>query len=339
MPIFHKLQKKVITAVRQYQLVSPGDTILIGVSGGADSTALLHLFHELRHFWSIQIKVAHINHQWRKSSIRDEEFVKRHCATLNIRCYARKLVPPRATDRGSQEERARQQRLRQLLRIAKAGRCHKIALAHHQDDLAETVLMRFIRGAGLLGLQGFSPERTFEGIPVIRPLIHVSREDIEIYCRENNIRFLSDPSNQDTRFLRNRIRKELLPLLSKDYNPKIKEGLARLAGSLGTDYDYIHSMAQSRFSRTLRKKTACQIRLSLKDLSDTPPALQRHILRLAIEELQGHLRRLTFQHMLEMEDLIGNRPILSVVQLTRELSAIKEPEELVIRFQKSREKN
>jgi tRNA(Ile)-lysidine synthase len=334
MSISHQLPAKFIDTINHYQMVSSGETILLGVSGGADSSALLHLFYELQHQWSIRIKVAHINHQWRKSSIRDEEFVKKVCAKRNIRCYVRRLSPPQITDRGSQEQRARQQRMQQLIHIAKTSRCHKIALAHHQDDLAETVLMRLIRGTGLLGLQGFLPERMFEGVAVIRPLIHTSREDIELYCRTNKIRFCEDPSNQDTHFLRNRIRKELLPLLAKNYNPQIKESLTRLAGSLGADYDLMYRMAEKQFSHILRKKTAGQIRLSLKALIDAPVALQRHILRIAVEKLQGHLRRLTFQHLWELEDLLNHRPVSSVVQLTKELSATKKDGELVIRLHK-----
>ena len=284
-------------------LLKRGDSILVGLSGGPDSVALLHLLLELRHFYGLKISAVHINHGLRKSADTDEYFVKNMCSGLQIPLNIARLKMAKAQQKGSIEELARKKRLQHFARLAKRKKISALALGHHQDDLAETVLMRLIRGTGLLGMQAILPKRKLNGLLIIRPLLQTSREQINAYLRVNKIKSRQDPTNRQTHFLRNKIRHKLIPLLEKEYKTNITAVLSRLAQTAAIDYEHLNKEGLrqlERISLNQGKKGTTLAAVKLKRLS---ASLRRIVIRLAIKRTKGDLRRITTQHIEKIENL------------------------------------
>src|SRR3989339_2008737 len=225
------LTRKVLQAVKEYGLIRKFDRIVLGVSGGPDSIALLYCLLALKEEYRLTLHIAHLNHMLRpKDSVKDAEFVRLLAKKLGLACAIKK-VNLKGLKKGSLEEAARKARLDFFLDTAKRIKADKIALGHTLDDQAETVLMRLLRGSGLLGLSGILPKRDILGFTVIRPLLGIKRKEIENFLKAKRIIPRVDASNLDQAYFRNRIRHKLLPGLEK-YNPNIKEVLAGSAQNL-----------------------------------------------------------------------------------------------------------
>lgn len=298
--------------------LSCGDTVIVGVSGGPDSVALLHALFVLRHELGLSLHVAHFNHNWRKSAAMDERFVRRLAGQWGLPC-ARGRMPGRFVRAATaREERGRAQRLQFFQRLAKKINARAIMLGHTQDDLVETVLMHILRGSGLQGMRGMLSHRRIQGAYLIRPLLGVRKKDILAYLNRNGIRYRQDPTNRQDQFLRNRIRLELLPLLEKRYNPGIRGILANLADTAGLDYDYLEEQARKIFGR-MAKRTASSnsnaVRFNRAAFTRQPDAVKRMLIRLALERLQGNMNRLTLAHMREIEDALSPTAVDSLVHL------------------------
>jgi len=302
--------------IRKHNLISRGDRIVIGVSGGPDSVTLLYILNSLKKEFNLTLHVAHFNHMLRPDSASDARFVSRIAEKLGLPFTVSSVNVRHLAKKGSLEEIARGARFKFLFSVAKKVKAKKIALGHNLDDQAETVLMRIIRGTGLYGLAGILPKRRFSDFEVIRPLIEIKRKAIERFLKKKKIKARIDSSNLEDVYLRNRIRNGLLPLLEKGYNKNIKEILANFAESSGYDYDYLLGLFRSRFNKRANK-------LNLLKLQKMHPAMRRLLFREAIAKITGNTRRITFQHIREMEDLTFNRPLNSIVDLPKGISVIK----------------
>ncbi|MFH1128653.1 MAG: tRNA lysidine(34) synthetase TilS [Candidatus Omnitrophota bacterium] len=314
---------KVRSIIKRYNLIHKGDGILIGVSGGADSLALLCLLSSLKKELRLTLHIAHLDHKLRKDSGKDRAFVERFAKRLKIPITSVEVNIKQLAKLGSLEEIARNARLGFFFRVAKEIKADKIALGHNLDDQAETVLMRILRGTGLYGLSGILPKRNIAGYEIIRPLIEIRRKDIEAYLKRKKIKPCIDASNLKEIYFRNKIRNRLLPLLEKDYNKNIKEILSNMAESLGYDYDYL-----MRVALRLRVTKGTKYKLNLNRFMKLHPAIQRLVLRLSIARLKGDTRRITFRHIREIGDLVMNRPVNSIVDLPKGVSVIKGKEYL-----------
>jgi len=297
-------------------LFSPGDRIMAGVSGGADSVALISILHALQYELGISLHIVHYNHKLRRGSNADQKFVEKLAARLNlpctVECWEKKSTP----SKGSLEELAREKRFDFFRRLAKQKKANAVALAHTENDLAETVLMRLLRGTGLQGIRGILPQRLIKGIKFVRPLLEVQRKAIEQYLAQNKISFRTDITNRQTKFFRNKVRLELLPVLEKEYNRSIKTVLANLSKTVAVDYEYMELQAQKVFERvTKSRRTSHCIEMELNSFRNAHKALQRMVIRQAIAHLKGNTNKLTLTHMKEVEDLIENRRDGAVVQL------------------------
>ena len=203
-------------------MLAGGETVLVAVSGGADSVALLHLLSRLAPDWRLRLHVLHVDHQLRAESAADADFVRALGARLGVAVDVATVAVDR---RGSLEAAARAARYAALEACAARVGAGRIALGHTADDQAETVLMRLVQGAGVRGLAGIPPVRG----AIIRPLIEVRRSALEAELARAGLAWVDDASNRDPKFLRNRIRHELLPLLADSYNPEVATALARVA--------------------------------------------------------------------------------------------------------------
>jgi tRNA(Ile)-lysidine synthase len=316
------LSDKVRATIKRFDLIAKGDTILLGVSGGADSVTLLYILNSLKKEFGLKLHVGHLDHMLRKESAHDCAFVRGMAKDLKLPfTCARVNVKALAAGRGSVEEIARNARLGFLFAVARKIKAGKIALGHNLDDRAETVLMRLLRGAGLHGLSGILPKRQFGKITVIRPLLETRRADIEAFLSRKKIKFRLDPSNSQDIYFRNKIRNKLIPLLEKNYNRNIKDVLANTAESVAYDYDYLAAAASGKF-----KKMA--VKINLDAITRIHPSMRRMVLRSNINRLKKDTRAINFQHIKEIEDLIFNRPVNSVVDLPKGVSVVKKKKNL-----------
>ncbi len=306
------------------RLVSSGDKIIVGVSGGPDSVALLHVMNRLKYELGIQLHIAHYNHCMRKSSDADKSFVERLAAKLNISCTIGTWKDYNDNFKyGSLEEAARQARFDFFIKLALKQKASAVALGHNADDQAETILMRILRGTGAFGIRGMLPDRKINNVRFIRPMLQVSRCDIERYLKDNNISFRIDPTNKQLKFFRNKIRHKLLPLIEAEYNSGIKAVLSNLADVTAADYDYIEQQAEKAFLKIVWCKKKEGVDIDLNRFMRKHIALRRMILRMAIEYVKGDIRRIDLKHMKEIEEMIINRPVNSIVNLPAGISVVK----------------
>jgi tRNA(Ile)-lysidine synthase len=316
--VLNKVRKTIVS----YGLVNKGDKIILGVSGGPDSLALLYLLNSLKKEFSLSLHVAHLDHMLRIDSGNDAEFVKGVCGKLKLPVTVEKIDVKGICAGLSLEEAARNVRLGFFCKLAEKIKADKIALGHNFDDQAETVLMRILRGSGLYGLSGIQPKRKIHGFWIVRPLLEVKRREIEAYLRQKRLKPRRDISNEHEIYLRNKIRHKLIPLLEKEYNRNIREVLSNMAQSIVYDYDFLSLTA-------LRKMKGMKSKISVSILEKLHPALRRLILRQAICNVKGDTRRIGFQHIREIEDLISNRPLSSVVDLPKGISVAKKKDTLL----------
>lgn len=232
--MLREIVKKTIEA----GMIMPGERVLAAVSGGPDSMCMLHVLIELSQVIGFELYCAHVNHLLRgEESDADEELVRSFASENNISFTVRRIDVAAAAvqNRQSVEDVARRLRYAFLFEASQAVEAQKIAVAHNKNDQAETLLMRFIRGSGASGLSGIAWERK-DG--VIRPIMGCTREQVEKYCADNKVPFRIDRSNACTKYTRNRIRHELLPILRKDYNPAIVNALAKTADILQVEDEF-----------------------------------------------------------------------------------------------------
>jgi tRNA(Ile)-lysidine synthase len=276
---------------------------------------------------NLSLHIAHLNHGLRgKESKQDADFVLRLAQRFKLPATIKEINVAKLASKGSLEQAARKARLEFLFEVARKLKTDKVALGHTLDDQAETVLMRLIRGSGLLGLSGILPKRKIGKFIIVRPLLEVSREEIESFLKTKRIKPRIDYTNRQEIYFRNRIRHQLLPLVRK-YNPNIKSVLTNTAQNLAVDYDYILKNGLRVFNALKISKTKSKIKLPLDGLLKLHPSLQNMVLRLAFEELKGDTRQLTFQHIRELKGLMRERPHGSIVDLPSCISARKDPKQ------------
>lgn len=295
-PLILKIKKTLI----DHKMVEPGETVLLGVSGGPDSVALLHGLFELKQELNVDLVVAHLNHGARgKESDRDARFVKDLCETLQIKVLIEKtdVAKQQAISKSSFQETARNLRLEFFERAMNQIGASRIALGHTLDDQAETVLINLLRGSGLKGAGGMNPVRK----PYIRPLFYCSRSEIVDFLKNREISYCNDSSNEKTDYLRNSIRLELIPLLQDKYNPKITETLFETSAIFRADNDYLNDLEDQEFDRVaLESVTSETLSMDIGNFTALPLALKRRLVRKGIQSIMGDLRRISFFHIQEV---------------------------------------
>lgn len=288
--------------ITRHELLDKNDTVLIGVSGGPDSIALLHILWRLKQEYSLKLHVAHLNHMFRGDEARaDAEFVRQLCQRLEVPCTLGEENVPAfvAKNRMSAEEGARYLRYRFFSQLATKIHATKIGLGHHADDQAETILLNLLRGSGLKGLAGMKPKRNM----YIRPLLGVTRAEIEEYLEINNLPSRIDSSNLEPIYTRNEIRLKLIPLLKDRYNPNLVNNLNQLSEILRPEDDYLERITNETFKAYVNVQ-GNQLSISKKTFMELPLALRRRLLRLMFQTLAGREANLTFKTVVRMEKFL-----------------------------------
>lgn len=295
----------VLRTVRQYDMLKEGDSVLAAVSGGPDSVFLLHALARLKSKLKLKkIAACHLDHGLRgKESSADALFVRRLCEGLGVEHFHKKVSLKELKEKArSTEEVGREERYKFYKEAAARAGADVIATGHTLDDQAETVLMRLVKGASLKGVVGISPARPEGPFRLIRPLAWTEKAAIRAYLDEHGLAYRIDSTNLQPVYFRNVVRAEIIPFLEK-YNPRLKRVLCNLAEHLREDFDFI-DRERARIQPAIVRGGAGGVRIDLKDLVVQPRALQKEILRAALEKAGGEIKKLSFKHWKDMEHFI-----------------------------------
>ena len=321
----HPTEKRVLSTILDHNMVEPGDVVVVAVSGGADSVCLLRVLSKLRDTLCMSLIVAHLNHGLRPLEDKKEtEFVAGLAGIFNLPFASEKAHNLVRVPGTSFEEKARIIRYSFFEKILSEHDAQKVALGHSMNDQAETVLMNLLRGSGPKGLSGIPPIRDNR---YIRPLIQVTRDEIHAYLKDQNMSFIVDSSNLDKKYLRNKIRLDLIPLLL-GYQPRFIEHLGALASLCREKTHSIEEEARTFLKKATLHSSQDAIDLSVSVLKDLPMSTQFDVIREAIKQIRGTLRRINREHVRAVRDLINNPKPQVRTNLPEKLVVIKTYERL-----------
>jgi tRNA(Ile)-lysidine synthase len=288
-------------------------TVLVAVSGGADSVALLRSLCRLKAEGPGRIGTLHFNHRLRAEADEDERFVGELCESLKISCkFGRAEEKQIETSPGEGiEETARRLRYEFFSRMAGRLGARFVATAHTADDQAETILHRIVRGTGVAGLSGIARTRQLGHAVLIRPMLEFRRAEIEGYLADLGQPYRRDASNFDCRFTRNRIRHELLPLLTKEYNPQAVEAILRLGSLAGETQAVVERAAAELFERNVRIERKNSARIASGGLETVSSHLLREMLMLVWRKLEWPLQAMGFEEWSILETMLRETHLAS----------------------------
>jgi tRNA(Ile)-lysidine synthase len=317
--------------MRKWRMTEPGQRLLVAVSGGADSTALLYLMHTLSEALRISLGIVHLNHGLRGSEARrDERFVAAMADDLGLSFHS-KYADARKFQREqglSPEEAARTLRYRYFDEILDSGPYDRLATGHNADDNAEQVLLGLTRGSGPRGLSGIPPVRSGR---IIRPLICVKRRDVEKYLASRKIAFVADTSNDDPAFMRNRIRHQIMPMLRRLCNPSITDTINRTSRIMRDEEDWLGGLASAELDRVVTASAAASLSLNRNMVNDMHPALRRRVFRAAIAAVRGNMRRLSWSHVDSIDQLARNARSRKHLDLPGQVRLVFTSREIIVR--------
>lgn len=306
------VEEKFLDTIKNNNLINSGDKIVVGVSGGPDSLTLLTLLNKYKSKYNYEIIVAHVNHLIRKDSTDDEQFVENYCKKNGIKFYCKRVNVQEIAkqQKKGEEEVGRNERYKFFDEICEKENANKIAIAHNMNDNAETMLLNLIRGTGLNGLEGIQPSQYNNRF--IRPLINCNRNEIEDFCKENNLEPRIDSTNKENIYKRNIIRNKLIPFL-KELNPNIIETLSRTSVIIAENNEFIQKEAQKNFNKITELKSNL-VEIDLKDFNKMPIAMRKAIIQLSIDKLNGNIRNISKKNIDDIiklaENNIGNKYII-----------------------------
>ncbi len=319
---------KVKKAIEKYSMLNPGDRVGVAVSGGADSVALLMELSAISDTYNLKLFMLHLNHGIRgEESDRDQKFVIKLAESMGMPYDTEKISIPdlKKRKKGSLEDICRKERYAFFERMSEKHRLDKVALGHNLNDQAETVIMRFLRGSGLEGLKGFLPVR--DGI-YIRPLIDSTRDEILSFLEEQDMRFVTDSSNEENVYLRNRIRKELVPELRASYNARLEENISRTAEILRLEDDFIQESVRKIISDWNIGQGAA--RIPAHALKQLHPALQWRLIKTVLEDRSPAGNGIGYLHVKSVAELIENVSPSASADLPFNIKVRREYDSLII---------
>lgn len=285
-----------LDTINKYSLILRGDKVIVGVSGGADSMALLDILCELKDTLDISIIAVHVNHCFRgKDADDDQKFVEDYCKKVGVPCESFKInVSEIAKNEGlTSEEAGRKVRYALFDEVLAKYNANTIATAHHQNDNCETLLHNILRGSGLSGLCAIKPKRD----KYIRPLIKVTRAQIEAYLTSKGITWRTDKTNAETDFTRNRIRHGLIPYIKENFNPSCEDALMRLNELCTDDNDFIDSYTHSAIKSCTVASSVSSVTLDREQFNREHIAVKRRIIRAMLERLSVPLKDVHMVHV------------------------------------------
>lgn len=298
------VEEKFLNTIKKENLIEKGDVIVVGVSGGPDSITLLTCLNKYKSKLGCKIICAHINHLIREDSTEDEQFVENVCKKMDIPFYAKRVKVEELAkiNKKGTEETGRKVRYDFFDEICKKENANKIAIAHNQNDNAETMILNLVRGCGMQGLEGIQPS---EYGKYIRPLIYVSRKEIEQYCEKNQLHPRIDSTNKENIYKRNIIRNIIMPKLRK-LNPNIEESLSRTSILAKQNNEFVEQYAKKQYESIESKKNSNKVEIDLKKFNQENISIKQIIIRTAIESLTGTTRNISKSYIDNIISMANN---------------------------------
>jgi len=300
------LKENILKIWKEEKLIQTGDKIVIGVSGGPDSMCLLDLLQKCRKELEIEIVVAHVNHQIRAEANIDEEYVLEYCNKYQIPVYIKNIdITKKAQqEKTGLEETGRIERYNFFEEVLKREKANKIATAHNQNDVAETILMNIFRGSGTNGLKSIEKNRNNK---YIRPILNIERKIIEQYCQKYKLDPRIDSTNQNNTYTRNKIRNIVIPYIQKELNPNIIQTLNRLSEIATEETKYIEKQANRIFKQILiNKNEQKELAIDLKKFNEQEIVIKKRIILQSIQELKGTTKGIEKIHIDDIIRLCNN---------------------------------
>lgn len=315
------MKQKILQTIKKYNLIKSGDSIVVGVSGGPDSVCLLHILNELKNEMNFKIYVAHINHMIRKEADEETEYVKSFCKNIGIECFAQKIdvVKIAKEEKIGTEEAGRKIRYNFFEEVLKKTNSNKIATAHNNNDKVETIIMNILRGSGTAGLKGLDPIRENK---FIKPLIEISREEIEEYCKENKLNPRIDKSNNENIYTRNKVRNIVIPYVKSEFNPNILKTINRLSEVATEENEYLNKVTLETFNKIcveLNTTDNSTITLDLKKFNNLELVIKRRLILYTINELLGTtegIEKINIDDIIKLcSNNIGNKYLMPIKKI------------------------
>lgn len=307
------MKEKILKVIKKYNLIENGDRLVLGVSGGPDSIAMLNILNDIKNDKNINIDfnivVAHINHMIRKEADADEEYVRNFCKEKNIEFYSKSIdvIKMANNNKIGTEEAGRKARYDFFDEILLKTNSNKICIAHNKNDNAETLIMNILRGSGVSGLKGIEPKRD----KYIRPLIECEREEIEKYCSEEKLNPRIDKTNFENDYTRNKIRNIVIPYVKEEFNPNIIDTLNRLSTLVKDQEEYFVDVIKEKFESLVIEENNKEIQLDLKNFNKEKKVIKSRLLLYTISSLFGNTKGIEKIHIEDLiklcENNIGNK--------------------------------
>ncbi|KGR88657.1 tRNA lysidine(34) synthetase TilS [Lysinibacillus boronitolerans] len=278
---------KVKTFIEEEQLLQQGDHLLVAVSGGVDSMALLHYFIQTQEQWNIQVEAVHVDHMLRgEASAEDRAFVQKYCDANGIYLHATEISIPAimAQENGNTQLICRRERYQYFKEILQKTNANKLVTAHHADDQLESVLMALTKNATMNSMQGIRPQRLFEGKTLIRPFLTVTKSEIREYLLRKGLNYREDASNSKDTYVRNRFRHHVVPLLEAE-NPRVTEQVTHFTKQLQEDDTFLMTLAQDVFSQIIIRNNENTYSMEIEAFQLVPLALQRRLILILLNYL------------------------------------------------------
>ncbi|WKV07889.1 tRNA lysidine(34) synthetase TilS [Thermoanaerobacterium sp. CMT5567-10] len=322
--------------IKEYKMIEKGDKIVIGLSGGPDSVCLLNLLLELKGKHELKLYAVHVNHMLRGADAdSDALFVEKVCKGIDVPFFLfKKDVRKYAKEKGLSEEAAgREIRYNAFNEVLKKVGGNKIAIAHNKNDVAETILLNILRGAGTAGLVGIKPVNGC----IIRPLIRTTRDEILDYLTSKDLEYVIDATNKEDVYRRNRIRLKLIPFIEENFDIDIVENLYRTSQIVLDDEDYLNEECEKIFKKIsiFNKESVMLDICEIKKLHDS---LKKRLIRMAYKVIRGDTNELTFKHVEDVLNLM-DKQTSSKIDLPFEIEVIKSYNNLIFRKKTFNEKN
>lgn len=321
--------------IEKHQLLERGTTVVVGVSGGPDSLALLHFLWSERERYDIQLVTAHVDHMLRgKQSEEDMHFVKHFCEQHSIICEATQLDVPAYMERTGKgvQEAARDCRYTFFEQVMYKHHAHCVALAHHGDDQIETVLMRLVRGSTTGGYAGIPVKRPFGSGYIVRPFLCIDRRQIEQYCQQNGLHARHDPSNEKDDYTRNRFRHFVLPFFKRE-NIRVHEHIQQFSEMMSEDEAFLEQLTKEELKRVVHQQEE-EIRVDIPPFIRMPKPLQRRGIQLILNYLYGNVpSSLSSIHINQALQFLKRQHPSGMLHFPNGLKVIRQYEVCIFTFQ------
>lgn len=303
------MRTRVNNLIEKYEMLHDGDTVIVGVSGGADSVCLLFLLCEIKSLklYDIEIEVIHINHMLRQTAVRDEEFVIDLCNELerrfsiSLNCHTKRIdVASLAKESGKSTEEAGREARYEAMRELLGSRKGVIAIAHHANDRAETMLFNLFRGASLKGLSSIQPVNG----NIIRPLINMTRDEIESFLEQNGLNYVTDETNLTDDYTRNKIRHHIIDYAEKNIQAGAVKNMSHAADQIAAAEDYLSECTKKAALRCVTKKTVGKVSINIAELKNNHDYIIGRLLYEAVVYVSDRKRDITHEHVRRIKLLL-----------------------------------